>query len=133
MEVFVFPQIIIDSSCNVLASTTSEFSNAELSTFVSAFNDRNATIGSGFTIAGVNYEVHRYGSLPFFGLGCIIVGLDHTTFYFHRFYETPALIYGRIPSVDPRDSEGVCLARVSLSRLINFPSSTSIVISGAAG
>jgi hypothetical protein len=34
--------------------------------------------------------------------------------FLFRFYEDHGLIYGRIPSVDPRDGEGICLARVML-------------------
>jgi len=58
------------------------------SEFLTAMNDRDTTIGKGFTFCGYHFDVHR----------------------FH-----PPLVYGRRggPEGGPEDAEGICLARLS--------------------
>ena len=60
---------MFDSTGTVLASTA-QFSAAEITAYTTAFNDRDATVGAGLTVGGVNYEVHRY-VVCYFGFNTI--------------------------------------------------------------
>ena len=60
--------MVFDSAGKVLASTA-DFSDADLAVYTNAFNSRDATVGAGLTISGVNYEVHRYAII---GHGIIV-------------------------------------------------------------
>lgn len=111
----IFAQVIFDSTSKVLASTA-EFSPADIAAYTAAFNNRDATVGAGLNIAGVNYEVHRYVSYDM----SFVVANNIGAHLLIRFYDDQGLIYGRIPSVDPRDGEGICLARVQdLSHMVH--------------
>lgn len=77
--------LIVDEAGEVLGATVS-VKDGEVKAFLSAFNDRDVTVGKGFVLCGNHFDVHRW-------------------------YED--LIYGR--RGDAERGEGICLHRVKLA------------------
>ena len=83
-----YKAIIFDQNCNIIAKKNCDkLKDGELKEFLTAFNDRDTTIGKGFIFCGYHFDAHR----------------------FH-----PPLTYGRRggPEGGPEDAEGICCARL---------------------
>ena len=76
----------------VIASTCSP-EDGEIQALLTAFDDRDTTVGKGVQFAGNAFEVHRW-------------------------YEDPALVYGRRGDAD--SGEGFCLARATAASGANI-------------
>jgi hypothetical protein len=98
---------IFDEEANVLASTFAVDSDEIKSriqmlsphtprVLLSAFEDRDVTVGSGLTLDGLHYDVHRSQYRQCFSPS--------------RWYKDEGLIYGR--RGDANVGEGICLHRV---------------------
>jgi len=74
--------VIFDENANIITEKNSKTNQSELSSYLKAYDSRDATIGAGFVLGGDHFDVHR----------------------FH-----PPLIYGRRGDAD--NGEGISLAR----------------------
>ena len=83
-----YKAIIFDKDCNIIAKKNCDkLKDGELKEFLTCFDDRDTTIGRGFTFCGYHFDAHR----------------------FH-----PPLTYGRRggPEGGPEVAEGICCARI---------------------
>ena len=78
--------VIFTSTGEIIADNGASLQEDEIQFYVKAFDDRDTTVGNGFFVNDVHFDVHR----------------------FH-----PPLIYGRRGG--PEDGEGIALARVTPS------------------
>mmetsp|Transcript_7061 Transcript_7061/g.7928 ORF Transcript_7061/g.7928 Transcript_7061/m.7928 type:complete len:140 (+) Transcript_7061:32-451(+) len=75
--------VIFTSSGEIIADNGASLQEDEINFYIKSFDDRDTTVGNGFFVNDVHFDVHR----------------------FH-----PPLIYGRRGG--PEDGEGIALARV---------------------
>ena len=56
-----YKAIIFDKDCNIVAKKNCDkLKDGELKEFLTAFNDRDTTIGRGFTFCGYHFDAHRF-------------------------------------------------------------------------